>query len=106
VPAGFDWDVSESNFQYRGGNLLSEIQKTNSDANSREFKRGVEAGLDSEVTRFWEAGYELGHELNESAALEHVKETTQREPDAPLFLADTLDGHKGDAQDEKDETAE
>ncbi len=86
---------------------MSEIQETNSDANSREFERGVEAGLDSEVTKFWEAGYELGHELNEKAALEQVKETTQREPDNPLFLADTLDGQKGDAaQDEKDETPE
>lgn len=86
---------------------MSEIQTTNSDANSREFKRGVEAGLDSEATKFWQAGYELGHELNEKAALEQVKETTQREPDNPLFLADTLDGQKGDAaQDEKDETAE
>ena len=85
---------------------MSEIQNTNSDANSREFERGVEAGLDSEVTKFWQAGYELGHELNERAALEQVKENTQREPDAPLFLADTLDGQKGNAQDEKDKTAE
>lgn len=85
---------------------MSEIQDTNSDANSREFERGVEAGLDSEVTKFWQAGYELGHELNERAALEQVKEVTQRKPDAPLFLADTLDGQKGDAQDEKDQTAE
>ena len=86
--------------------MLSEIQKTNSDANSREFRRGVEAGLDSEVTKFWEAGYELGHELNERAALEQVKEITQTQPDTPLFLADTLEGQKGDAQDEKDKTAE
>jgi hypothetical protein len=85
---------------------LSEIQNTNSDANSREFERGVEAGLDSEVTKFWQAGYELGHELNEKAALEQVKHITQREPDNPLFLADTLDGQKGEAQDEKDESAE
>jgi hypothetical protein len=85
---------------------LSEIQNTNSDANSREFERGVEAGLDSEVTKFWQAGYELGHELNERAALEHVKEITQKEPDAPLFLADTMEGKKGNAQDEKDKTAE
>jgi hypothetical protein len=85
---------------------LSEIQNTNSDANSREFERGVEAGLDSEVTKFWQAGYELGHELNERAALDQVKEIIPREPDAPLFLADTLDGKKGNAQDEKDKTAE
>jgi hypothetical protein len=43
---------------------LSENQKIQVDANSREFRRGVEAGLDSEVTKFWQAGYELGHELN------------------------------------------
>jgi len=84
---------------------LSENQKIEVDANSREFRRGVEAGLDSEVTKFWEAGYELGHELHERAALEHVQENNQK-PDAPLFLADTLDGKTGDAQDEKDQTAE
>jgi hypothetical protein len=85
---------------------MSEIQKTTRDANSREFERGVEAGLDSEVTKFWQAGYELGHELNERATQERDKETAEREPDAPLFLADTLDGEKHEAQDEKDETAE
>ena len=84
---------------------MSEIPTTNTDANSSEFRRGVEAGLDSEVTKFWQAGYELGHELNERAALEHVQENNQK-PDAPLFLADTLDGKTGDAQDEKDQTAE
>ena len=85
---------------------MSENQKTKVDANSMEFRRGVEAGLDSEATEFWQAGYELGHELNERAAQERVKETAQREPDSPLFLADTLEGQKGDAQDEKDKTAE
>jgi len=85
---------------------LSENQNTKVDANSLEFKRGVEAGLDSESTKYWQAGYELGHELNERAALEQVKEITQKEPDTPLFLADTLDGQKGEAQDEKDKSAE
>ena len=85
---------------------MSENQKIEVDANSREFERGVKAGLDSEVTKFWEAGYELGHELNERAAQEQAKEITPTEPDTPLFLADTLEGQKGDAQDEKDKTAE
>lgn len=85
---------------------MSENQKIEVDANSREFRRGVEAGLDSEVTKFWQAGYELGHELNERAAQEQVNEVTQRAPDSPLFLADTLDGQKGTAQDEKDKSAE
>ena len=86
--------------------MLRENQKTHVDANSREFRRGVEAGLDSEGTKFWQAGYELGQELNERATQERVKEIAQREPDGPLFLADTLDGQKGAAQDEKDKTAE
>jgi hypothetical protein len=85
---------------------LGDNQKTKVDANSREFRRGVEAGLDSEGTKFWQAGYELGQELNERATQAQVKEITRGEPDAPLFLADTLDGQKGDAQNEKDKTAE
>jgi len=85
---------------------LSENQKTKVDANSLEFRRGVEAGLDSENTKLWQAGYELGHELNERATRELVKETTQVRPDSPLFLADTLNGEKGDAQDEQDKSAE
>jgi hypothetical protein len=83
-----------------------ENQKTKVDANSSEFRRGVEAGLDSEDTKYWQAGYELGQELNERATRERVQEITQSEPDTPLFLADTLEGQKGDAQDEKDKTAE
>jgi hypothetical protein len=85
---------------------LEENQETKVDANSREFKRGVEAGLNSEDTKFWQAGYELGHEFNERAAREQVKEITRSEPDTPLFLADTLGGQTGDAQDEKDKTPE
>ena len=84
---------------------MSENQKMNVDANSREFTRGVEAGLKSEDTKYWQAGYELGHELNEEAT-ESAKENTQREPDDPLFLADTLDGHTGDAQDDQDKSTE
>ena len=35
-----------------------------------------------------------------------VKELVRQEPDVPLFLRDRADGEKGDAQDEKDKTAE
>ena len=35
-----------------------------------------------------------------------VKELLHQEPDVPLFLRDSSDGEKGDAQDEKDKTAE
>ena len=72
---------------------------------SREFTRGVEAGLHSEDTRYWQAGYELGQELSDRDTRELVKENIQTEPDSPLVLRDTLDG-QGDAQDEKDKTAE
>jgi len=86
---------------------MSEDQKTSADANSREFTRGVEAGLNSEDTKYWQAGYELGHELTNRDSKEPVKEVIQTEADAPLFLMDTLDGKKGDdAQDEKDKSAE
>jgi hypothetical protein len=85
---------------------LSENQKTNADANSREFTRGVEAGLNSEDTKYWQAGYELGQGLSNKETKEPVKEIVQEEPDTPLFLKDTLDGHNGDAMDEKDKSAE
>jgi hypothetical protein len=86
---------------------MSEDQKTTADANSREFTRGVEAGLNSEDTKYWQAGYELGQELTNRDSKEPVKEVIQAEADTPLFLMDTLDGKKGDgAQDEKDKSAE
>ena len=85
---------------------MSENQKTDMDANSREFTRGVEAGLNSEDTKYWQAGYELGQGLSDQEIKEPVKEVVHKEPEAPLFLADTLDGKKGDAQDEQDKSSE
>jgi hypothetical protein len=85
---------------------MSENQKTNVDANSGEFMRGVEAGLNSEDTKYWQAGYELGQGLSGKETEEPVKEIIQKEFETPLFLRDTLDGQKGDPQDEKDHTAE
>ena len=84
---------------------MIENQKTNVDANSREFQRGVEAGLNSEDTKYWQAGYELGQGLSDKETKEPVEKILQ-ESDTPLFLKDTLDGHNGAAQDEKDKTAE
>jgi hypothetical protein len=86
---------------------MNESQKTKVDANSREFERGVEAGLKSEDTKYWQAGYELGQGLNDKEETkEPVKEFLPEEPDTPLFLKDTLDGHDGDAMDEKDKSTE
>jgi hypothetical protein len=85
---------------------VNEDKNANGDANSREFSRGVEAGLDSEDTKYWQAGYELGQQLGDRDTKELVKKDVQIDPDNPLFLRDTLQGHKGDAQDEKDKSAE
>lgn len=85
---------------------MSESQKTDVDADSREFTRGVEAGLNSEDTKYWQAGYELGQGLSDKETKELVKEPVKelkKEPDTPLFLKDTLGG---DAQDEKDKSTE
>ena len=85
---------------------MSEKKQTNVDANSPEFIRGVEAGLNSEDTKYWQAGYELGQGLSGKETKEPVTEIIQKEFEIPLFLKDTLDGQKGELQDEKDETAE
>jgi hypothetical protein len=85
---------------------MSENEKTNAEANSREFTRGVEAGLTSEDTKYWQAGYEIGQGLADKETKEPVIEIVREEPHTPLFLDDTLDGHDGDAMDEKDKTAE
>lgn len=85
---------------------MSENKKTTGDANTQEFRRGVEAGLNSEGTKYWQAGYELGQEYSDRETKQPVEETAPAEPATPLFLADTLDGHKHSAQDEKDKTAE
>jgi hypothetical protein len=85
---------------------MSENKQTNVDANSPEFMRGVEAGLNSEDTKYWQAGYELGQGLSGKETKEPVKEIIQKEVETPLFLKDTLDGQKADPQDEKDHSAE
>ena len=85
---------------------MSENQKTNVDANSREFQRGVEAGLNSEDTKYWQAGYELGQGLSDKDTNEPVKEILEEESNTPIFLADTLDGQNGDAQDDQNKSAE
>ncbi|HSE24450.1 MAG TPA: hypothetical protein VLB68_22470, partial [Pyrinomonadaceae bacterium] len=71
---------------------MSENQKTNVDANSQEFRRGVEAGINSEGTKYWQAGYELGQELSDRETKEPVQEVIRPRSDTPLFLMDTLDG--------------
>jgi len=85
---------------------MSENKKTNVVANTLEFKRGVEAGINSEDTKYWQAGYELGQELTDRETKEPVKEIIRARSDTPIFLMDTLDGTEHSFQDEKDQSAE
>ena len=82
--------------------------KQHVDTNSPDFKQGVEAGLNSaEDTKNWQAGNELGRELkDEVEKKEPVSESLFKEPSPPLFLIDSSEGKKENAQDEKDETEE
>jgi hypothetical protein len=87
---------------------MSKDKKESVDTNSPEFKQGVAAGLNSEAeTRDWKAVNELGGELKREG---EVKEPGYENPfdasSTPLFLRDSPDGQKGDAQDEKDEMGE
>jgi len=73
---------------------MSEAIKQNADTSCAAFKEGVEAGLNStEDTKDWKAGNELG--------LKAEGETQE-----PLFMRDSPEGDKGNAQDEKDQTEE
>ena len=82
--------------------------KQHVDTNSADFKQGVEAGLNSaEDTKNWQAGNELGQELKDEVEnKEPVSVGLFKEPSTPLFLIDSSEGEKGNAQDEKDETEE
>ena len=91
---------------------MNEATKQQVDTSSAEFKEGVEAGLSStadttEDTKNWKAGNELGHELkDEGEKKEPVFENLFKEPTPPLFMRNTAEGDRGNAQDEKDETEE
>ena len=78
------------------------------DTNSAEFKQGVEAGLNAgKDMKNWKAGNELGLELKEEGVHdEPVSKSLFKEYSTPLFMSDSPEGNKGNAQDEKDETAE
>ncbi len=78
------------------------------DTNSAEFKEGVEAGLNGgKDMKNWKAGNELGLELKEEVKDdEPVSKSLLKESSIPLFLSDSPEGKKGNAQDEKDGTEE
>ena len=82
--------------------------KQHIDTNSAEFKQGVEAGLNGgKDMKNWKAGNELGQELKaDVVADEPVSKRLSKETSTPLFLSDSPEGNKGNAQDEKDKTEE
>ena len=78
--------------------------KQHVDTNSAEFKQGVEDGLNGgKDMKNWKAGNELGQELKEEV---EDDEPVSKETSIPLFMSDSSEGNKGNAQDEKDETEE
>ena len=79
--------------------------KKHVDTNSAEFKQGVEAGLNGgKDMKNWKAGNELGQELKKDD--KPASKSLLKESSIPLFLSDSPEGNKGNAQDEKDETEE
>ena len=87
---------------------MSEDSKRKVDTDSAEFERRGEAGLDSaEDTKNLKAGNELGHEPKGAGeTTKPAHENPRRESATPLFLRGGPEGHKGNAQDEKDATGE
>lgn len=84
---------------------MSEARKQDVDTSSAKFKEGVEAALNSaEDTKNWKAGNELGQELKEEG--ETKEPAPFNESPVPLFIRDSAEGDKGNAQDEKDESEE
>jgi hypothetical protein len=78
------------------------------DTSSTEFKEGLEPRLNSTAdTINWQAGNELGQELKDGGQKkEPVRESLSKEAPTRLFMSDSSEGKKGNAQDEKDKTEE
>ena len=86
---------------------MSEEIKPKVDISSPEFKAGVEAGLKSTAaTNNWQAGLELGQKLKVESENREAPDILFKEPSLPLFLRDSPEGFKENAQDEKDEAEE
>lgn len=83
---------------------MSEDMKQNVDTSSAKFKEGVEAGLNStKDTKNWQAGNELGQELKDET---ERKAPLDHESTVPVFMRNSPERKRGNAQDEKDETKE
>ena len=86
---------------------MSQDIKQHVDTNSAEFKQGVEAGLNGgKDMKNWKAGNKLGQELKAEVEDDEPVSESLLKQTTPLFLSDSPEGNKGNAQDEKDETEE
>ncbi|HYJ86690.1 MAG TPA: hypothetical protein VEW46_11585 [Pyrinomonadaceae bacterium] len=89
---------------------MIEDPKQNVDPSDVQFKKGVEAGLNSaKDTKNWKAGNLLGQELKDEAENTEPAPALPRAADrssTPLFVSLSTQGNQGNAQDEKDETEE
>jgi len=87
---------------------MHEDIKQQVDTDSAEFNEGVEAGLNSEEnTNNWKAGNKLGQALkDEDENKAPADESPGKERPTALFMKNSPEGNKGNAQDEKDETEE
>jgi hypothetical protein len=66
---------------------MTEIAKQKVDSNSPEFKKGVEAGLNStEDTKNWKAGNELGQELKTESEAKEPQSGSTSEKSTALFM--------------------
>ena len=80
------------------------IDETQPNVNTRpsEFKEGVEAGLNSpEDTKNWIAGNDLGHALKDETGDDELNSAS-----TPVFMRNSPERVRGNAQDEKDATEE
>ncbi|HXM34994.1 MAG TPA: hypothetical protein VN920_07395 [Pyrinomonadaceae bacterium] len=86
---------------------MSEEINRHVDTSSAEFIEGVEAGLKSKKdTKNWLAGNELGKELRDEGEKNEPAYERPQQSSTPLFMSNSPEGNKGNAQDEKDETEE
>jgi hypothetical protein len=85
--------------------MIEDIQP-DVNANSPEFKAGVEAGLNpTEDTKNWQAGNDLGQALKDETG-EKLPPFASVEPSVPVFIRSSPERKRGNLQDEKDESAE
>jgi hypothetical protein len=87
---------------------MSDDKELHIDGDSAELKAAVEVCPSfTEDIKSSQAGTEPGEELkDESERKEPASDVPLKEPATPLFLRDSSEGKKGNAQDEKDWTAE